>query len=147
MTKKRQQRSKVTPEDVLQIARAMWRHPEYNARAGSTEDSEFITYFGCPVGVSLTLWSLLDQHDYIPDGGQLEHMLWTLLFLKTYAKLKVLCVIAGGVDKDTYMKWVWQFLEKIVMLQEFVVSFALTCTVLLSILFSQPVSDCLGNNV
>ena len=122
----------------------MWKQHEYKHRDFTTEETEFISFFGCPVGVSLTLWALLDRNDYIPDGGQLEHMLWSLMFLKVYAKLKVLCSIAGGIDKETYMNWVWQFLESIVLLQEFVVRFAPMCMFLLLLPFSPSVSDCLG---
>ena len=72
--------------------------------------------------VFLTLWTLLEQNNALPDGGKLVHLLWTLLFLKTYAKLKVLCAIAGAVDKETYMLWVWKFIDGIVSLQDLIVS-------------------------
>ena len=139
---KQSRKSQVVAEDLLRIAPKMWKRHEYKGRDSTTEETQFITFFGCPVGVSITLWALLDGHEYIPDGGRLEHMLWSLMFLKTYSKSAVLCSLARGVDKDTYMNWVWQFLESIVLLQEFVVS--KTHTILLSIPFSLPVFRLFG---
>ncbi|CAB9515430.1 unknown protein [Seminavis robusta] len=43
--------------------------------------------------------------------------MWTLMFLKIYARNTVLSSLAGGVDPDTYMKWVWLFLDGIVYLE------------------------------
>ena len=73
---KRSRKSQVVAEDLLRIARKMWKRHEYKGRDSTTEETQFITFFGCPVGVSITLWALLDGHEYIPDGGRLEHMLW-----------------------------------------------------------------------
>ena len=121
-----------TYDDVMILARAMWRRDVHKERALTTEDAEFRSFFDCCVEVFLTLWTLLDQNNGIPDGGKLVHLLWTLMFLKTYAKLKVLCAIASAADKETYMLWVWKFIDGIVSLHHHVVSFFLYSKVVLA---------------
>jgi hypothetical protein len=64
----------------------------------------------------------MSTQDVVPDGGKIEHLLWTLMFLKLYSKQASLCSLAGGVDKETYRTWCWRFIEAIVVLEHYVVS-------------------------
>ena len=57
---------------------------------------------GCGILVSLSLWSTLEMAYLLPDGGTIDHLLWTLLFLKMYSNQKALCSLAGGVDATTF---------------------------------------------
>ena len=40
--------------------------------------------------------------DLLHHGGTINHLLWTLLFLKTYSNQKILCSLAGGVNATTF---------------------------------------------
>ncbi|CAB9530068.1 unknown protein [Seminavis robusta] len=103
-------------EFALQKAREIWSRDTRRPRAVATEDEDFCGFFGCGVLVFLSLWTLLECFDQIPPGGEVCHLMWTLMFLKIYARNTVLSSLAGGVDPDTYMKWVWLFLDDIVYL-------------------------------
>ena len=39
------------------------------------------------------------------------------MFLKVCARQNILSGLAGGVDPDTHMKWVWLFIDAILMLE------------------------------
>jgi hypothetical protein len=54
--------------------------------------------------VASVLWTLLNVQNEGPEGGKQEHLLWVLLFLKTYNTQHDL---AGrcGVCKDTFKLW------------------------------------------
>ena len=116
-------------EDVLKRAREIWSRNPNKARATASEDSSFREFFGCGVLVFLSLWNMLDRFDLIPPEGRFVHLLWTVMFLKVYANCGPLCALAGGVDPNTYMKWVWLFMDAIVELESHVVScFRPRCT-------------------
>ena len=120
--KKRLRPTKITTDDVLRQARDVWRRNPDKARSAETEDRVFREHFGCSVLVFIVLWNMLVTTNVLPEGGMIEHLLWTLLFLKEYAKQHVLCSMCGGVDKDTFREWVWKFIFAIVELEPLVVS-------------------------
>ena len=68
-------------------------------------------------------WDLLGTYGLLPEAGRVEHMLWALMYLKVYGRQKTMCTLAGGVNADTYMKWVMLFVTSIAYLEGFVVSF------------------------
>ena len=103
-------------------ARQIWSRDAEKQRAFASEDADFRAFFGCRVEVFLTLWSMLVTTDLLPDGGQLEHLLWTLMFMKLYSGQKALCSLAGGVDPETFRKWTWLFIDAIAMMEHLVVS-------------------------
>lgn len=119
---KRQRPVSPDADDVLRKAREVWSRDPNKERSTQTEDRDFRDHFGCSVMVFLSLWGLLVTMDIVPSGGTIEHLLWTLLFLKTYAKQKVLCSLAGGVDDETFAKWTWKFIFAISELEVHVVS-------------------------
>jgi hypothetical protein len=61
--------------------------------------------------VALSLWGMLLTTASLPDGGTLEQLLWTLLFIKTYAKQKTMCPLCGGINPKTLQKWVKLFVK------------------------------------
>jgi hypothetical protein len=97
--------------------------PETQTRLGQHKQKIVISEnnFGCGVLVALSLWGLLLTTASLPDGGTLEQLLWTLLFMKTYAKQKTLCSLCGGIDPQTLQKWVKLFVEAISSLEPKVV--------------------------
>lgn len=56
------------------------------------------------------VWSLLEQHH--PKDGELEHLLYSLLFLRVYAVKGVNSSICG-VDAKTLRKWQWAYIKAI----------------------------------
>jgi hypothetical protein len=119
---KRMRGDKVSIDDVLRKAREIWRRDPDKERSIQTEELEFRQFFGCGLVVFLNLWNLLTMMDFVPPGGTIEHLLWTLMFLKTYANQKVLCTLAGSVSDETFRKWTWNFVDGIVKLEDAVVS-------------------------
>jgi hypothetical protein len=87
----------------------------------NTKERNFKANFGASLQVAYLLWCWLDVNNEGPQGGQVHHMLWTLMFLKVYATYDVLASRVG-VHRDTYRKWVWLFLDKIAWLD--IVSFS-----------------------
>jgi hypothetical protein len=108
--------------DVIRHARMIWGRDPDSARTTMTEDRSFREYFGCGAQTALALWALILCSGAIPDGGSLQHMLWTLLFMKVYAKSEIMSRLTGGADKTTIRKWVWQFIVAIASLESQVVS-------------------------
>ena len=101
-------------------ARQIWKRNPDKERAFSSEDGDFRAFFGCSVGVFLTIWNMLITTDLLPCNGQLEHLLWALMFMKLYSGQQALCALAGA-DPETFRKWAWQFVEAISMLEHLVV--------------------------
>lgn len=71
------------------------------------------------------LWNLHEEHDLVPEKGQIKHLLWALFFMKVYPKQGPACSIVGGssgaVDPKTLRKWVWSFIFSTAELSEAVV--------------------------
>ena len=89
-------------------------------------ERRFRSFFGTSPHVCVQLWDLLNPFEEMaPDnpGLQVEHLLWALLFLKLYAEESVHCGLVGGVDKKTFRKWSWLFIEYISFLETDLVSF------------------------
>ena len=119
---KRQREDEPIIDDVLVHARRIWQRDPYKQRAVSSEDDDFRSFFGCGPIVFLSLWNLLAISNAVPDGGTIEHLLWTLMFLKLYSGQKALCALAGGVDPETFRTWVWKFVLAVAELESEVVS-------------------------
>ena len=78
----------------------------------ATRDRRFREAFGTSSWIAFLLWCYLDVENEGPAGGERQHLLWALLFLKTYGTSVDL---AGrcGVDAKTFQKWMWLFVEKL----------------------------------
>ena len=68
---------------------------------------------GYGILVCLALWSLLVTIDQTPMGGRTEHLLWSLMFIKTYGRINDLLYVAGGIDNETFHKWMEMFIHEI----------------------------------
>ena len=106
----------------LAYARIMWGRTEDDIRSEQVEDCAFREMFGCSVLTSIIAWKLLARYDMLPCGGKIHHLLWTLFFMKTYSKSKVMASTAGT-DEKTMRKWVWLFIPALASLHTVVVSF------------------------
>ena len=142
---KRKRSTNLVLNDILRQAHSIWNRDQEKTRSTGTEDSNFHQFFGCSVLVFQALWSLLLITDTLPEGGSILHLLWTLLFLKTYSKQKVLCSLAGIKDNETFRKWTWLFISAICELQHLVVSFCFCyrtfCTIRIYIPFHIQLSN------
>ena len=89
----------------------------------ATADRRFRQNFGVGPRVVAYLWDMLDPYSTIGiEGLSPEHLLWSLLFLKVYAKESIHCAMAGRVDEKTFRKWSWLFINEISFLEGEVVS-------------------------
>jgi hypothetical protein len=112
---------------VLEVGRAIMKR-ETN-RSVATEERRFREFFGCSPTVAANAWNMIElkgeewtgiqQH----FGREVKHMLWALMFLKTYAKESTLSTLAGGVDEKTLRKWSQIYVEALAMLEPYLVSF------------------------
>lgn len=84
-----------------------------NRRCEKTQKERFHAFFGASPYVCSLVWSYLVQANVaLDDYCQPKHLLWTLLFLKTYSTESVLAVLIG-VDEKTVRKWVWYLIEEL----------------------------------
>ena len=109
-------------------------------RAFTTEDRRFCECFGCGANVALVLWELLQEHDALPNGGMIMHLLWSLHFMNVYPEQDGGSATAGGsggaIDKKTWMKYFWPFVEAIVFLEQIVVSGGIVLRLIFVCLFT-----------
>ena len=92
--------------------------------ATMTEDQLFRQFFGCGTIVALSLWNLLKAENQSVPAASIEHMMWALLFLKTYSKESVLVRMLGRtVDEKTWRESMWRMVDAIGALEPIVVSF------------------------
>ena len=79
-------------------------------------DCRFRQHFGTTSAISQKIWQKLDPLETIEKehkGVKIKHLLWALLFMKTYSKESVHSSLVGGVDEKTFRKWAWIFVEAI----------------------------------
>ena len=86
-----------------------------------TDDYLSCEFFGCGAPITFQLWNLLDENRFVPESGQIHHLLWTLFFMKQYPTEGVACGavvgLKGRVDPKTYRKWVHPFMEALSVLE------------------------------
>jgi hypothetical protein len=59
------------------------------------EDAIFCESFGCCPLVALAAWSMLEKQGHMPPGGTIEHLLWTLQFIKVCGETHTICRLCG----------------------------------------------------
>jgi hypothetical protein len=88
-----------------------------------TGNRRFRQNFGVSPRVVAYLWDMLDPYaTIIAEGVSPEHLLWSLMLLKFYAKETTHCAMAGGVDEKSFRKWSWIFIDEVSFLEGDVVS-------------------------
>ena len=74
--------------------------------------------FGASPAVCSILWSRMRMIlPAAPNNVEPKHLMWCLLFLKTYVTEHTGAAMVGGVDEDTFRKWRWFFVEAIAFLE------------------------------
>ena len=107
---------------MLKLARTMWNRDGCKSRSIMTKDRDFCEFFGCNILVALDLWEMLVDTHLVPEEGCIEKILWSLMFLKVYAKERTTCSLAGGIDPKTFRSWVSKFVLAMANLESSVVS-------------------------
>ena len=74
-----------------------------------TLQRRFMSLFGVTFQICFLMWCLLDVENEGPHGACVCHLLWTLMFLKTYDTNDNL-VGTCKVDPKTFRKWKWLML-------------------------------------
>ena len=87
-----------------------------------TADHQFRVIFSCSIVVAIMQLQKIVPHSMINWDAHVSHMLWALMFLKTYAKETALSGMARGADGKTFQKWIWFFVCTIAALESDVVS-------------------------
>ena len=74
------------------------------------ERRKFKAHFGSTAKQQSIAWKQLLKHSLLPEKSEPKHLLWALLFMKSYASEDVLCSKLGSIDDNTLRKWVWAFI-------------------------------------
>jgi hypothetical protein len=118
-----------TLNDVFRLGKELMNRsarPLGGTVKGGTEDRRFCSFFGISAHSVHDTWSRLEIEGLIPPGGIFLHLLWALLFMKTYSVEAELCAHAGGrygaVDPKTFRKWMWPMVHALEGLEYTVVS-------------------------
>jgi len=112
---------------------------QINNEGAPIADWRFTDMFGTSPAVVAFIWNRLRPYETLDEtaGMQPKHMLWGLLLMKVYGKEEQHCALAGGVDKKTFRKWAWLFIEAISSLEPEVVS-SFYCLLVVSQTLSKP---------
>lgn len=110
-----------TVDDVLFKARIIMEKDPFKERAPPEEDRAFRALFGCGPEIVHRLWILLCKHELVPEGGSMTHLLWTLMYAKTYGKWKTMRQLTQS-DPKTLRLWIGRFIEAISYLEADLVS-------------------------
>lgn len=108
-----------TPAGFLTLAGTIMMSSKSSTNSRNFTIRQYIGHFGCSPDVCTTLWELIPYQ----KGGLPKHLLWALLFLKTYNAEDVLSTMVGTTRK-TFRKWMWIYVIKIHKLKKKVVSFS-----------------------
>jgi hypothetical protein len=89
----------------------------------NTREIRFRALFGVSSDVCSHVWEYIItfQPDNVPKKTKPDHLLWCLLFLKTYDSETVLSTVVGVTEK-TFRLWVWRLIAAISSLYDHVVS-------------------------
>ena len=105
---------RVDPPAFMELGRQIMGFPRPVRR--ETELKRFRAHFGTTDIRCTIIWRMLranaDSVQVIGRGPRPQHLLWALLWLKTYDTESILCGKVGC-DETTYRKWIWRFVEAI----------------------------------
>ena len=81
-----------------------------NANVTPRNEATFKSHFGTLPGVCAFVWDKIHRHC---APSEFYHLLWALLFIKTYSTESVLKGKVGVRDEETYMTHTWRVLFSI----------------------------------
>lgn len=85
------------------------------------DPGRFRSSFGIGHDVCSQVWELMTVYGTKPTKSLPKHLLWCLLFMKTYETEVFLSSLVGVAEKS-FRKWVWAFIDAISQLYDRVVS-------------------------
>ena len=93
---------------------------------GVVLDRRFRAFFGTCPQVCVMVWRTLTKLQWFQKNNiktpNFRHLLWALQFLKAYDVQEIhACEI--GIDKKTWRKWIWKYVEAITSISKHVVCF------------------------
>lgn len=88
----------------------------------STGSDFFRSSFGVSPDVCSISWELMTARNLLPAKAMPEHLLWALMFMKTYETETFLAHGLVGKTEKTLRKWVWLMISAIAQLYSFTVS-------------------------
>ena len=103
---KRQREAEPAVQDVLHYGRLIIHNDPFKDRAPREEDRAFCALFGCGAHIVLIVWNALKFHELTPAGGTMTHLLWTLLYFKTYPSWKTMSKLTNA-DPKTLRRWIF----------------------------------------
>jgi hypothetical protein len=109
----------ITEEALLEVVAKVLEYPKTRRWHKETELQKFRSFFGCSACVGTVLWNRIEQS--LKQRSLPKHLLWTLVFIKSYATEEVHCRMVGWADPKQYREWVWYMLEKICEIKEDVI--------------------------
>ena len=99
-----------TPETFLVEAKLLLRS-KVTVPMGEVPERDFRAHFGVGVAVCFRVWTWCED-DFRRKNILPKHLLWGLLFLKTYATEPILAAMTG-VSRKSYRLWTWQVVATI----------------------------------
>ena len=82
------------------------------SRTHKTNVRFFRSAYGSSPEVCSHTWEYLIHYKVAPEKAEPEHLLWALMFLKSYATEAFLSALVG-VSEKTFRKWIWQMINSI----------------------------------
>jgi hypothetical protein len=82
------------------------------ARSNDAERRFFKSAYGSSPEVCSHTWEYLNHYNVIPEKAVPKHLLWAMIFIKSYASEGFLSALVGTTEK-TYRKWIWLMLQSI----------------------------------
>ena len=123
---KRKRMSTLVARDFILVGKDIQNKAGRPIGSVGTEDRNFREFFGAGPFVVAKLWILMMDQDLIPPDGEIEHLMWTLHFLKAYPRQGAVCSTVGGssgaIDPKTFRKYMWPFIHAMANLESVVVS-------------------------
>ncbi len=110
----------VPPSIFFQRGMLICKH-SFDAPINKTNLRKFRAHFGTSPGVCALLWNRIQPNLNIPGGASFLHLLWALLFMKTYGTEENLSSKVK-VDEKSYREKIWPTIVAISGLKDYVVS-------------------------
>ena len=90
----------------LKLGMCLFSEAAQSDRSYVTQNQHFKVICGVHPTVCMIVWGELKWSMLVKDACKPKHLLWALIFLKTYATESSL-VVAIGVDEKTLQKWIF----------------------------------------
>ena len=102
------QRDFLHPVHFYVLANQICKNANFEQRQRFSNGSVFVQHFGASAAVCSDVW----RYATLVPGTRPVHILWALLFMKTYLTETILCSIVG-VTVKTFRKWIWPVIRSI----------------------------------